>query len=98
MEASLSTDTPFETGPAKEDYATARSYAWEWFKLHATQRMTVFNFFLLIAAAILTGLLTTIEKGQYYSSLSLCVIAVVTIFFFSRLDRRNAQLVKLAES
>ena len=36
-----------------EELRDARSYAWDYFALHADQRMKLFNFFLVLAGLIL---------------------------------------------
>jgi hypothetical protein len=39
-----------------------RDYAWSYFQLHANQRMTSFNFFVVIAALLTTGLARSLEN------------------------------------
>jgi hypothetical protein len=39
-----------------------RDYAWSYFQLHANQRMASFNFFVVIAALLTTGLARTFDK------------------------------------
>lgn len=75
----------------------ARHYAWEWFKLHAMQRMTVFNLFLIITGAIITGFITATINKHYEVSLGLSVLELIVVSAFFRLDQRNAQLVKIGE-
>lgn len=36
-------------------------YAWKWFDLHAKQRMTLFNYFLIIAGILANGMLLSIK-------------------------------------
>jgi len=76
-----------------------RDYVWAYFELHANQRMNSFNFFVVIAALLTTGLAGTLHKEfQYHSvgiflSLSLTFIA----FIFWKLDQRVRFLIKHAE-
>lgn len=75
----------------------ARQYAWEWFKLHAMQRMTVFNLFLIITGAVITGFITATINQHYQVALGLSVLELIVVSAFFRLDQRNAQLVKIGE-
>src|SRR4051812_49073283 len=36
-------------------------YAWKWFDLHAKQRMTLFNYFLIVAGILANGILLTLK-------------------------------------
>jgi hypothetical protein len=81
---------------------SAHSYAWEYFKLHAQQRQSVFNFFIVISGAVITGYIGThsqtlspqLEDFRWVFGAAL----VVLTFLFWRLDNRNSSLVKLAEA
>ncbi len=81
----------------RDALSAARAHAWEWFKYHASQRMTVFNFFLLITAALTTGFVTTVVGQHYLAALALAAIELIVIASFFQLDRRNSQLVKIGE-
>ena len=72
-------------------------YAWRWFALHAKQRVTMFNYF-LVASGILAnayGLLLREELwGAAIVAASIgCMVGLVSW----GLDLRNRQLVKLGE-
>ena len=72
-------------------------YAWRWFALHAKQRVTMFNYF-LVASGILAnayGLLLSQELlGAAIVAASIgCVVGLASW----GLDVRNRQLVKLGE-
>ena len=48
-----------------------REYAWNYFELHARQRMAVFNYFVLIAALLTAGLAGSLSKVDGYHLMSL---------------------------
>lgn len=41
---------------APTELATRTDYAWDWFAYHAGQRLTTFNFFLVIVGVLTVGL------------------------------------------
>ena len=83
----------------KEDHINdQRTYVWNYFKLHASQRLIAFNFYIVISTAIAAGYLFTIESS---STPILAIIFSFTIsllsFVFWKLDVRNKQLINNAE-
>ena len=87
------------TVPDKQEdvYNVARQYAWDWFAYHAGQRLAVFRFFLLLSAFISTGYVTAMVKQYHSISTILSIVLLISAFLFWRLDRRNLDLVKIAE-
>jgi hypothetical protein len=74
----------------------ARDHAWNWFALHAAQRMQTFNFFLVATALLVAAYATLLEKHRDAA----CVVAVLGAWlslWFNRVDYRNRQLVKAGE-
>ncbi len=77
-----------------------REYAWEYFKLHAGQRMALFNFFVVISAILTAGLAATLKKEcdcqvfGFFLSVGMMLIS----FVFWKLDQRVAYLIKHAEA
>ncbi len=72
------------------------NYAWHWFKHHADQRFAAFNFFLIVAGAVIVAYSTA--AGNHQTTLGVAVAglgAVVAAGFFA-LDFRNYELVKFA--
>jgi hypothetical protein len=84
---------------AMEETAVARDHAWKYFELHANQRMSTFNFFLILSGLALAGLGACIAGGDTLRTpgmvlgLSLTVISAI----FYKLDERVSFLVKRAE-
>ncbi|NKB65750.1 MAG: hypothetical protein GKR89_01695 [Candidatus Latescibacteria bacterium] len=76
-----------------------RQYAWDYFHLHSTQRMSVFNFFTFLAALMTTGLVTTFGPNFQAHSLGIALGALLSLiaFVFWKLDQRTRFLIKNAE-
>jgi hypothetical protein len=68
----------------------------DWFKVHADQRLKVFNFFLLIAGFCIGGFFTALPLNRMAAAVIAFVLAVVCVCF-KLLDRRTAELVKHGE-
>lgn len=76
-----------------------RKQAWDYFSLHAGQRLTTFNFYIVISALLSTGLLTTFNKDYQSPLLGLLVGSFLPLFsfVFYKLDERNRELIRGAE-
>jgi hypothetical protein len=78
--------------------ATFRDYAWNYFSLHADQRMKAFHFYILLSSAIAGGLSILIKNGEIHKWM--CLFGMLLIFFsfiFWKFDQRTSELIKLAE-
>jgi hypothetical protein len=75
-------------------------HAWRYFALHAGQRMSVFNFFLVLAASVAAVLAASLQRegGFHVLGMALGCILVLVSFIFWKLDQRTAFLVKHAEA
>lgn len=75
-----------------------RDYAWSYFQLHANQRMTSFNFFVVIAALLTAALAGTLKSDfeHHYFGVMLALSLVVS-FVFWKMDQRVRYLIKHAE-
>ncbi|MCK4369162.1 MAG: hypothetical protein KAV68_05840 [Dehalococcoidales bacterium] len=74
-----------------------RQYIWNYFQVHAAQRLTTFNFYILISTLIATGFLIVI-KDMPILALLLSVVLILLSFVFWKLDARNKQLIRIAEA
>jgi len=75
-----------------------RQYVWNYFQLHASQRLTTFNFYIVISTLITTGYLATINvNGITIIAILLGFILSLLSFIFWKLDVRNKQMIKNAE-
>lgn len=81
-----------------EDRKEARQYAWQYFSLHADQRMRLFNFFLLLSG-LLMGALSAVKQITPGTNLAVLLPLIQTFssFIFWRLDERSRTLIKNAE-
>ncbi len=75
-----------------------RDYAWNYFSLHAAQRMSVFQFFITLATAIIGGavLIAGSVEDRKWAALLFLALPFLS-FVFWRLDLRTSSLVKNAE-
>src|SRR5437660_1215676 len=76
-----------------------RKQAWDYFSLHASQRITIFNFYIVLSSLTITSYFASF-KGEWslpaarpVLSAMLCLFA----FIFWKLDQRNKLLIKNAE-
>jgi hypothetical protein len=74
----------------------AREHAWNWFALHATQRMQTFNFFLVATAFLAAGYASLLEKHRG-AAFGVALLGAWLTFWFNRLDIRTRQLIKAGE-
>ena len=75
-----------------------RQYAWDYFSLHASQRLTTFNFYLLICGLVIAGYVPAIKDAEHNSiGLLLGMILTIISFVFWKLDDRNRQMIHNAE-
>lgn len=77
----------------------AMEHLWRFFALHAQQRVSVFNFFVVLAGVISAAIGGALQAGR---PLSVVVIALGLLlpllsFVFWRLDQRNSDLIKISE-
>lgn len=74
-------------------------HAWQYFALHANQRMSLVNFFLILAGLVLAGLATCLQRTGPIQLLGVALGLLLTVvsFVFWKLDQRVAFLLKHAE-
>ena len=74
-------------------------YAMRYFELHAGQRMSTFNFFIILSALLTTALVATFDKQFSYPSMGYAVaVAMICVsLIFWKLDQRVRFLIKHAE-
>jgi hypothetical protein len=77
-----------------------RKQAWDYFAAHASQRMTIFNFYIALSSLTASGYFlsfkseSNLQSVRWVIALSLCFFA----FVFWKLDERNKALIKNAEN
>lgn len=79
---------------------TALEHAWRYFELHANQRMSVFNFFLVLAGLVSAGLAAAIQGSPRLAVLGIVlgILLALVSFVFWKLDQRVSFLIKHAEA
>jgi hypothetical protein len=71
-------------------------YAWKWFSYAASQRMSLFNYFLLSIGIFATAYANLLSERPMAAGWIALIAAFVTVFFWL-LDRRNCELVARGE-
>jgi hypothetical protein len=84
------------TDDSTDRSSEALDHAWNWFSLHAGQRMQSFNFFLAATAFLVAGYAAALEKQRPVSA-AIALLGAWISFWFNRLERRTKQLVKAGE-
>lgn len=82
------------------DWRRAHDHAWNYFELHAGQRLTLFNFFTVLTGFATAGIAATLQGSARFSILGVALggLLVLLSFVFWKLDQRAAFLVKHAEA
>jgi hypothetical protein len=77
---------------------TFRKYAWDYFAVHAAQRLAAFQFFITLATAIVGGYIALVGTGGQKWMALLGLLLSTLAFVFYKLDCRTKELIKNAES
>lgn len=80
-----------------ENYENLRTYAWNYFQYHAGQRLTAFNFYIVISTLMISGFFLAVQSIPALA-LILGIVIVFLSFVFWKLDIRNKQLIKNSEN
>lgn len=82
----------------QEDLKDYRDYAWNYFALHAGQRMAVFRFYVIFATVIIGAFSTLVSKNGIQKEYFLLPLSLVFFsFIFWKLEKRTKMLVRNAE-
>jgi hypothetical protein len=87
------TQPPPPESPVDELLKLRQAYAWEWFKYHATQRVMMFNYFLVVTGIMANAYVASLKEGLREVTVTLAVLGTLASMAFLLLDVRNAQLV-----
>lgn len=85
----------------KNNQEEQREYVWNYFKLHAGQRMVTFNFFVIMGALLTKELADCINQqggNNCFVGLILSVALIAVAFASWKLDQRVRYLLKHAEN
>lgn len=77
-----------------------RKQAWDYFQMHSGQRLTTFNFYIVISSVITTALFTTFQKEYQVPRVGIALGLLLSLFsfIFWKVDTRNKQLIRGAEA
>ena len=75
----------------------AKTYAWNWFALHAGQRLQLVNFWLVAIAFLASAFVQARLNHLAAIAFGISVAGVISSLAFMRLDARTRQLVQVAE-
>lgn len=75
-------------------------HAWRYFALHAAQRLSLFNFFVVISLSASAGIAACIQRGGLFhlAGVGLGAFLALASFVFWKLDQRTAFLVRHGEA
>ncbi len=72
--------------------------AWNWFEMHGKQRMTLFNFFLLITGILANAYAVAVTGSMDMLAISVCVVGTAQAIGFMLFDMRSRQLTRYSEA
>lgn len=76
----------------------AQQYAWNWFALHAGQRLQLVNFWLVAVAFLAAAYVQARSSHLFVIALGVSITGAIASIAFARLDVRTRQLVRVAEN
>jgi hypothetical protein len=88
-----------ESDPSVE--SEIRNHIWNYFSLHAQQRISVFQYFVTIETALFGGAFFAVQNSSTQGMRPLALVGVfITIlaFVFWKIDQRTRELIKNAEN
>jgi hypothetical protein len=81
----------------REESKLALEHAWEWFSLHATQRLQSVYFFLVSTAFLSAAFVTAAKEKMFVVAGGVAVLGACIAYFFYRMERRIRTLIHAAE-
>lgn len=75
------------------------SYAWNVWEFHGRQRMSMFNYLLVIVGILVSAYITALkDKDLHGIVLAICLLGFVQCFVFVMIDWRNRAILYFADS
>lgn len=76
-----------------------RKQAWDYFQVHASQRLTIFNFYVVLSSVTVTTYFSSFKADSNLQTArpALAGLLCFLAFVFLKLDQRNKFLIKNAE-
>lgn len=80
----------------EKDFA---NIVWNYFSIHASQRMQILNFYIVLETFFVTALLTTfqLENKLKFVQLIICIAIIFFSIIFFALDTRTKHMIKFSE-
>lgn len=77
-----------------------RNHAWNYFSLHAQQRMNAFQFFITLEIALFGSVLLVLQFAKSHTAWFSVFGIIITLlaFVFWKIDQRTKDLIKAAEN
>jgi hypothetical protein len=76
---------------------TALTHAWNWFSLHAGQRLQMFNFFSLTTAFLVAAFVNAHGDGAHRVAAGVAVAGALASIAFNLVEQRTRSLLKASE-
>jgi len=84
--------------PRTLDPREGLGHAWQWFSLHAGQRMQCVNFYLLATGFLVAGFGTAVTAKQFAIAGTIAALGAWLTVLFHALEIRTRELVKAGEA
>lgn len=83
----------------RQELEKSRDYIWNYFSLHASQRIAVFNFFVVMSGALTVGIAGALQGSRKLALVGTLLGPLLSLlsFVFWKLDQRVSFLIKYAE-
>lgn len=75
----------------------ALKYSWDWFSLHATQRLQAVNFFVVGISFVTTAYVTASSKQFHILAVMICLMGAGIGYVFYKLEERVRELIQHGE-
>jgi hypothetical protein len=72
-------------------------HSWNWFEMHASQRMQLINYFLIAVAFLSAAYAAGLRDGHPEVSAAVSALGLVLSFCFRRIETRTRDLIKIGE-
>jgi hypothetical protein len=76
---------------------TALAHAWNWFSLHAGQRLQMFNFFSLTTAFLVAAFVNAHGDGAHRIAAGVAIAGALASTAFNLVEQRTRSLMKASE-
>ena len=98
MSATSTLPDHVESIPALELLKLRSQLAWNWFEFHSRQRISMFNYFLLITGILVNGYAAAVRDSLTGMSIGICVFGFVQAVCFLMIDIRSRNMIHYGEN